>query len=264
METTGYVWENLTHPKLAELREEFELDEVVSSGKTEYVRQVLLKEWLYNLMPKGTPEKDYYNESAFEILRDAKAGKPMWCTQFAFAYLQCAQALGWQARKLSVDFDHEKGIEDHHHGVVDIWSNDHKKWYVVDPLHNLHFLKGRTPLNALEVRAEWIANRAQWIVGEASVAVPTIMWPEHAVGFDTPSNYFWIFTSLRNNFMEKPGLFELQGLLWEDEHVANKRWWRGGGALGGSYEHKGYEGQFIGTHDVGLLFPDMTLMTVET
>ena len=252
MSTFAFEWENLSHPKLSELREEFELEKVVEPGKTEFEKQILLKEWLHAFMPQGTPEREYYTESAFEILRDAKDGKPMWCTQFAFAYLQCAESLGWQARKLSVDFDHEKGVEDHHHGVIDIWSNDFKKWYVIDPQNNLHYLKSGAPLNALEIRAEWLSNRAQSIVGETGEAIE---YSENETGFATPSNYFWIYTSLRNNFFSKPGLFETEGLLWEDAYSRDKIWWRGGGNLGEPYKHRGYDGQFITTHNSEELYP---------
>ncbi len=255
MNMTYFEWENLSHPKLTELREEFELEKIVETGKSEFDKQLLLKEWLHGYIPQGTPRRDYYNESALEILRDAQAGNPMWCTQFAFAFLQCAQALGWQARKLSVDFDHKKETEDHHHGVVDIWSNEFKKWYVVDPQNTLHYLKNGIPLNALEIRNEWITDRARLITGETNSTTQAITFSEDALGFATPSNYFWIYTSLRNNFFTRPGLFETEGLLWQDECSKDKIWWRGGGNLGEPYKHRGYDGQFVVTEDSSTMFP---------
>ena len=252
-----YQWENLEHPQLTILRDEFQLESVVAEGKAEYEKQLLLKEWLHCIIPQGKPERDYYNFSAIEILRDAKAARTMWCTQFVFAYLQCAQALGWQARKLSVDWDHAEDQIDHHHGVVDIWSHDFKKWYVVDAQNNVHFVKDGIPLNALEIRHEWLLNLAKEVKivrgnfqseadGDASVE-----------SFATPSNYFWVYPSLRNNFFTEPGLFQTQGFLWVDEYTKDKEWWRRD-SPNGSHLHKGYEGQFLTTSDVSDLYPVMS------
>jgi len=180
----------------------------------------------------------------------------MWCTQFAFAYLQCAQALGMQARKLSVDWDHDKNTEDRHHGVVDVWSPELQKWYVLDPMNNLMFYHKGKPMSSVEIREQWLKDKAQWMEGQLVGSWKTIFYPEDATGFDTPSNYFWIYTSLRNNFMTEPGLFKTKGLLWVDEYNKDKRWYRGNGkeALA---EHNGYKGQFIEVSDLDTLYPKL-------
>ena len=41
------------------------------------------------------------------------------------------------------------------HSVVEVWSNQYRKWIVLDPTLNMYFLKGETPLNAFELRQEW-------------------------------------------------------------------------------------------------------------
>ena len=250
-----YQWEDLHHPKLKELRETYKLDQVVRSGATEYERQILLKNWVHNILPRGDPKKLYYDSSSLEILVDA--GKRMYCTQYAFTYLQCALALGWQSRKLSIDWDHGKSQIDRHHGIVDVWSKDFNKWYCIDPDNNINFEKEGTPLNSLEVRNEWISDNAVHIQGVAGRGGKNIAYDKNSFGHDTPSNYFWVFISHRNNFFEKSGLFSTKGFLWVDEYSRSKTWYRNDPAVGPVQEHQGYSYHFIQTSNIDDLYPRM-------
>lgn len=116
----SFVWEDPNNHKVIQLREKFKLTEIISNGRNEFEKQLLLKEWVNDTLPRGTPQKNYAKESAFEIILDARKGRPMYCTQYAFAFLQCGTALGWYTRKLGVDTDHDFGGEEMHHGVIDI------------------------------------------------------------------------------------------------------------------------------------------------
>lgn len=206
-------------------------------------------------MPHGNnPRKNYQN--ALEVLRDKDVGQ-FYCSHFALTYLQCATALGWYCRKLGVDFDHEQGIEERHHGVVDIWSNQFQKWFVVDAQHNLHFEKEGIPLNALEIRGEWLKDRAAQVNGITGNHSAAIAFNEASFGFDTPSNYFWFFILLRNNFFEDPDMYNSKTLLWVDEYNKNKIWYKGGGTKGESKPHPMYDSQFIKTNDFNLCYPKM-------
>jgi hypothetical protein len=252
-----FVWERFDNSKLTLLREKFKLEKVVENGHSEFEKQVILKNWVFSVLPKGSPERDYSFETAIGILDDAKTGKKMWCTQFAFTYLQCATALGWYSRKLGVDSDHERGDEEMHHGVADIWSNDFQKWYVVDALNNLHYEKDGVPLNAFELRQEYLKNEAVDVCGILGNKIETRKYVLDDRGFDTPSNYYWFFISLRNNFFDVPGLYNLKTLLWIDDINRGKTWWRGGGSKGEVKKHPMYESQFIETNEFEVCFPKM-------
>jgi hypothetical protein len=252
-----FRWEEFKNYEVIRLRKQFQLNDVVSPGKDEFEKQLLLKEWVYNTLPLGNPEKDYVQDSAFEILKEAIAGKPMYCTQYAFTYLQCGVALGWYTRKLGIDVDHEFGVEEMHHGVVDIWSNQLQKWYVIDPMHNLHFEKDNIPLNVLEVRKEYIKNYADDVTGVIGNRKSVVRFSTESRGFNTPSNYFWFFISLRNNFFTELGLYNTKTLLWIDEYNKDKVWYKGGGKKGELHKHPMYQNQFIKTSDKRLSFPKM-------
>lgn len=256
---TDFIWEKFSNPLVIKLRNKYDLPGIIKIGKNEFEKQLLLKEWIYNTLPHGFPKTDYSEKSAFEIIDDAKENKPMFCTQYALAYLQCSVALGWYTRKLGIDTDHDFDEEEMHHGVVDIWSNHFQKWYVIDTMHNLHFIKEKIPLNALEIRNEFLTNRGKEIKGVIGNNKKDITYNENSKGFNTPSNYFWFFISLRNNFFEIPGIYNTKTLLWFDEYSKNKIWYMGGGKKGKSYKHPMYASQFIMTNDKNVCFPRISI-----
>ncbi len=145
------------------LRNQYRLDEVVASGKTELEKFVLLREWARFSAPKGwdmgsaswVPPWD-----ALILLETNK--KPIalcMCTHYSTIFTQCAIALGHTARQVILD----------HHCVAEVWSNQFGKWILMDtgnsadPTTNCHFEKDGVPLNALEIRRLWRAGREKEI-----------------------------------------------------------------------------------------------------
>lgn len=255
----GYQWEDFKNPKLIQLRRKFKLDKVIAGEKDEFKQQLLLKDWVHKVLPSGNPSKDYSKKSSIEILKDVAKGRKFWCTQYALVFLQCGLALGWYTRKLGIDTDHKFGEEEMHHGVVDIWSNQFQKWYIIDSTKNIHFEKDNVPLNALEIRKEYLKNKAKNIKGIIGDYERSISFDENSRGFDSPSNYFWFFISLRNNFFEKPGIYNIKALLWIDKYNEDKKWYKGGGKKGKPHLHPMYKSQFIKTNDSRLCFPNILL-----
>lgn len=133
-----FKWEDLDHPILKKLREKYKLEEVVSSGKSEFEKQILLKKWVFETLPLGYNNTNRY-KSAMEVLDDRQNTGGFNCTWYVLTLLQCAQSLGWYVRKLGIDTDHAFGEEEMRHTVVDMWSTTYQKWYVVDPMFNVHF-----------------------------------------------------------------------------------------------------------------------------
>lgn len=253
-----YQWEDFNNPQVIKLRQVFQLETIVMEGRNEFEKQVLLRDWLYRTLSLGSPKRDYATLSAFEILEDAKQGYQMYCTWFTFAFIQCGTALGWYTRKIGVDYDHIQGEEEKHHGIGDIWSDQFNKWYVVDVMHNLHYEKDGIPLNALEIRSEYLENGGQNIVGIIGNKEKIINYRKDDRGFNTPSNFFWFFIALRNNFFEKPNIWNSKAYLWVDKYNKDKIWYKGGGKHGESKPHPMYEyNQFIETSDKDLCFPLM-------
>src|SRR5262245_41437839 len=79
---------------LSALRRRYALKKVVANGQDEWHSQLLLKEWVHQAIPGGSPKISYNN--ALEILEHAARGDTFWCTHYTITYAECAAALGWQ------------------------------------------------------------------------------------------------------------------------------------------------------------------------
>jgi hypothetical protein len=97
----------------------------------------------------GAPEfVDLRN--SLTILRLAKGGEEFWCNNMAAVFLQTALAMGWTARYAFL-----RSPEGDAHITNDLWSNDLKKWILLDATWNLHLERDGTVLSIPEVREVW-------------------------------------------------------------------------------------------------------------
>ncbi len=248
-----FFWDSQDRTELKLLRQIYKLDEVVGGGKDDFEKIILLKKWVHDTLPLGkNPTNDYTDVT--EILEDATSGKgEFFCSHYALVFIECATALGFKARKVGVDNDHEFGEEEMHHGVADIWDSVHGKWIVIDAMHNLHFEKDGSPLNALEVRNEYIQNGARDVEGVIGLNESRIKYSGVEVGFDTPSNYFWFLIYTDNG----PNMKMSPVILFTDEDNEGKTWYRGGKHKGEFGLHPMYQGQFVKVIDSNIVFPNM-------
>lgn len=211
------------------LRKRFKLDDVVAKGKTEMEKLVLLREWCRHTAPKGwdagatqwVPPWD-----ALVILETNKAPLALcMCTHYSTLFVQCAVALGYNARHLILD----------HHCAAEVWSNQFRKWIVmdtgnsVDPTLNCHFEKDGAPLGAVEIHKLWKADRLKEI--EAVYTPPRgrvrgdELGKKDQCGF---VNYRRFGIPFRNNHMATPFPGEIEhgeadyycdAYLWWDDHA---------------------------------------------
>jgi hypothetical protein len=227
-------------PYLVELREKYHLKKIIAKATDEWTAQQLLKEWVYRRIPGGQPESS--PNSALEILERASKGEQFYCTYYAITYVECAQALGWQARKIGVDRKHPGGYQlgSSHHGVAEVWSNQFCKWILMDSQSNLHFEKDGVPLNAYEIRAEWIGNQGKnvdHVVGAPPHTFeknPAMVWS--VPDSDEIATYYWLYVQ-DSALVSSP---DSQFLLLEDEHNAGEIWFQNDGELGHSQFHNAY------------------------
>ncbi|MBI4025706.1 MAG: hypothetical protein HY360_12050 [Verrucomicrobia bacterium] len=223
--------------RLTQLRNRYKLDEIAAKGKTELEKFVLLRDWARYTAPKGwdagatqwVPPWD-----ALVILetnnpgRNGGGNQPLalcMCTHFSTIFVQCAVALGYNARHLILD----------HHCAAEVWSNQFRKWIVMDtgnstdPTLNCHFEKEGVPLNALEIRQLWKANRTNEIEAVYTPPRGRVRGPDmskNQCGFGTYRRFAIPF---RNNHLATPFPGELeqgesdyycdQYLWWEDRAV---------------------------------------------
>ena len=137
--------------KLKKLREQYQLDAVVATGRTDFEKMLLLRNWVRRQWRGNDGFGGRWD--ALEILA-APPGKKGMCVHYANLFSQCALALGYCARPVVIN----------HHFIADVWSPDHGKWVAMDveaiypPLQfdryaTAHYVNATTrePLSILDV-----------------------------------------------------------------------------------------------------------------
>lgn len=212
--------------RLKILRDKYHLADVVAPGKTELEQIVLLRNWVRNQWPKGWEHNDLQFVppwDALVILDMAKREQALgMCTHYSTVFVQCALALGFNARQLVLD----------HHCAAEIWSDQFGKWMVVDTgnsydaTKNCHFEKDGVPLDALEIRDLWLKKQLNQITVVYSPPYQPINGQEMTdkkvdqIQFNT---YIRFCAAFRNNHLDTPFPGELEqgeanyfydGYLW--------------------------------------------------
>ncbi len=230
---------------LVRLRERFDLPAAIDGAPDEWQAQLRLMDWLHSKIENGIPEVEA--EHALEILEYAETGKKFWCSYYAIAYAECAQALGWQARKLALDVRQDGSTDgSQHHGAAEVWSNQWGKWIFIDPQSNLHFEKDGVPLSAWEVRSEWLRDgggQVRHLVGLPPAAEhrnPAVVWWK--LDQDETSLFFWLFYTDSYATWEKgsPSKF----LFPRDSANAGLTWYQNTGQGKGRL-HTGYTNELF-------------------
>src|SRR4051812_13151955 len=167
--TKRFHFDSFDNPKLAELRQRYKLDDVIAPGKDEFDQQVLLMDWTHKKFKKfGTPSAN--PKGALEILQCVDQGHTFFCAHFAKVFVSSAASLGWVDRELALR--RHQGVAkggSTEHSSTEIWSNQHRKWVMLDPTSNMYLEKDGLPLNAFEIRQEWFyhdGNDLVFVIGK--------------------------------------------------------------------------------------------------
>jgi len=154
--TNRFRFDSWTNPKLKELRERYKLDDVIAPGQDEFDKQVLLMNWVHRQFKKfGRPSTA--SKGALDILDGIEQGHTFFCSHYAHVMVSSAASLGWVDRELALR--RHQGVAkvggSTEHSVTEIWSNQHRKWVMLDPTSNMYLESNGVPLNAWEIREEW-------------------------------------------------------------------------------------------------------------
>lgn len=162
--TRRFRFDSADNPKLRELRERYQLDAVVASGRDEFDRQVLLLDWVHQQFKKfGRPSVEA--RGALEILQAIEAGHTFFCSQYAHVFVSAAASLGWVDRELALRRHQDlPGGGSSEHSTTEIWSNQYRNWVMMDPTAKLYLEKDGVPLNAWEIREEWFRREGRDLV----------------------------------------------------------------------------------------------------
>jgi hypothetical protein len=159
-----FSFDSFDNPKLKELREKYKLDQVVAPGKDEFDRQVLLVDWTHTQFKKfGRPSAN--PRGALEILKNVEEGHTFFCAQYGATLVSAAASLGWVDRALALRRHRDyPGAGSPEHTSTEIWSNQYRKWVMLDPTANMYVEKDGVPLSAYEIRTEWFTREGKDLV----------------------------------------------------------------------------------------------------
>ncbi|HUL51040.1 MAG TPA: transglutaminase domain-containing protein [Candidatus Nitrosotalea sp.] len=151
-----FKFDSFGNPRLKELREGHHLDQVIAPGRDEFDKQVLLMDWTHQQFKRfGRPSTN--SHGALQILKAIDEGHTFYCSHYAEVLVSAAASLGWVDRPLALR--RHQGVNkvggSTEHSVTEIWSNQHRKWVMLDPTSNMYLEKDGVPLNANEIRNEW-------------------------------------------------------------------------------------------------------------
>jgi hypothetical protein len=220
-------------PRMAALREEFDLEGVVAGAESEFEGFLALKRWVRSRWDHGYSYHSVKVKDGLDILRQAAHGEQFACGHYARTFVDCACALGWPARVVGIAIEHGEYPRDYTvgnvgHSIAEIWSNEYQKWVVMDPDVNVYYRREGIPLNALEIRDAWLSHRTDQV--EMVQDEPAFVMPgERALRQlqDEPIYHLWtedviprIFERFcRHRVMDYYVRVRVNGWEWVDERV---------------------------------------------
>jgi len=146
----SFKYENFFHPRLKLLRQKYNLDEVIASGKSELEKIILLRHWVSQQWKSGSdfiyPPWDAV--TILEMAQDKKNPNCGFCAQYAIVYCQALMSLGIPARYVDLPG----------HFVVEVFSNEYNKWILQDPSGDCHFEVNNIPLSGMEIHQKYWDN----------------------------------------------------------------------------------------------------------
>jgi hypothetical protein len=221
----NYTFQDAAEPRLDVLRRRYRLDEVVAHCSSEFEKYRVLAFWLRGIWRDGWGKHNLELHTpwdaliALELAPQYKASGM--CVIYSNTFIQCALAVGLQARGIVLD----------HHFVSEVWSDDYGKWVTfdvaasTDSLRSSFHLKDDTPLNSLETHTlaregkkdqVWIVPAGPYPkVNGADQKKENLLGPnewEARFGMPLRNNYLtsWLPGELEHGFIQ----YHYDGYLW--------------------------------------------------
>ena len=140
-----FTHQQMDHMKLSVLRERAHIDELEKSSRSEIDLIRKLADWANSQFGHMQP-LPFASWDALEVLDWVGEGEAFWCTYKAALFVQACSAAGLTARMLNIN-----RLEKDGHDVAEVYSNELRKWMLVDPWMNFYIERNSIPLSALEI-----------------------------------------------------------------------------------------------------------------
>ena len=222
--------EDLTSPKFSHLIEKYQLDTVFYGETDELKRILLLRHWIKSKVKISDFETSYPGDGDVEKMLDlAMEGQGYHCGHYMRIQNAIMNAYGYVTRTLGAG-PGVQGGPDGHHGINEIWLNDYNKWFLSDAKYDHHFEKNGIPLSSLEVRDEYLKNKAADIVivkGTDRTVIDAD--PETGTKKErSAQTYTWIGFHGNNDIFTAGPDHQEMNIMYEDDFFKNNTWIWGG------------------------------------
>lgn len=222
--------EDLTSPKFQNLIIKYQLDTIFHGEKDEFIRVLLLRQWIKSVIKIEDHGDPYPGGGYVEgILDAALEGTGFHCGHYMKVQNAVMNAYGYVTRTIGAGPGVKEGA-DGHHGINEIWSNTYNKWFLSDAKYNHHFEKDGIPLSALEIRDEYLKNKASDIfMVKGPQRIPTEF--DETLGRSKESfarTYTWIEYDTNNNMFTVWPDHEVLLTMYADDYFKNNTWIWGG------------------------------------
>jgi len=230
-DTAFISFEDLTSPKFQALKQKYQLDTIFHGETGELKRILLLRNWIKEHIKIDNVGPYPGDGSAESILDEALKGHGFHCGHDMIVQNAVMNAYGYVTRCIGAG----EGVPDFlegHHGINEIWLNTYHKWFLSDAKYNYHFEKNGVPLSALEVRDEYLKNKAADItLVKGPDRIPTERYPE--LNNRTKELFARIYTwvsweKYSNKYSGWPAMDSSDIIMYQDDYYKTHTWIRDG------------------------------------
>ncbi len=193
-----FVYKRIDSCNLAEFREKFSLDRIISGPGDEYDAMLRLGAWLGTRWDHGTdrvPGGPLVCDPV-KVISAGEKGAKFWCEIAARTAVDAATAVGWTARLLTASSDGYTW----EHAVAEFWSNQYEKWFVIDTDFNCVYEYEGVPLSGFELchRGNELQKSGKLIVREIAPSKKSLPMT------DLIPYYRYIHIDMRSDWCSRP------------------------------------------------------------
>jgi hypothetical protein len=241
--------EDYHNPRVKRLRDEYQLEQIVAGEPSEFRRLLKLRHWVHTRWPIDNDQQ--FSGDAFAILEKAKTGAGFHCTHSMTVQHAVMVSLGYVARDLGVDRNHQDLGKSLHHGVNEVWSNDHAKWVILDAKYDVHYERGGVPLSAQDLHEAVRADGGRGVVKVQGVDRREVPMEDPTTPEGSIRSYWWVSYYLRAEpFTEPHWSGNSRLLIMDDAAFRTDTWYRSNST--GLVKHWAYgAGAFIPARERG-------------
>lgn len=223
-------FEDLTSKKFNHFITKYQLDTIFQGETDEFKRILLIRHWIKSHIKIDLENPNYSGEGYVEgILDAALEGEGFHCGHFARVENGLLNAYGYVTRFLGAGPGVPREF-DPHHGTNEVWLNTYNKWMVIDAKYEHHFEKDGVPMSALDIRDEFLKNKATDVVMLKGLKqIPTEFDKEIGETKEAFAQTFTWVTYQGNNDICTTWPNHKEIVLWyNDDYFKNHTWIRSG------------------------------------